>query len=359
MSKFEDALNRMKSWLTSPSAKNEGTFSIFNLRAVAQELALFRNDLEIMQDNNSISTAAGEYLDAKANDYGLTRHSAANATGDLTFTGNDGVNIPGGTIVQAPEYGVSFVTWQNVTISSGTATVGATCTVSGPAGNVEAGAINTMQAQVQGVTSVTNAAAFTGGMDAEDDETFRYRIYQKIRYPATSGNVYHYQQWATSVNGVGAVKVFPLWDGPGTVKVSILDANGDPADEELIEEVQNYIDPDEGHGGGQAPIGAVVTVSTATPKTVNVAATVELGATSSGIEAVEDAFTQRLKDYFHSIAYDGKTDGVSVAIVGRELLDTDGVIDYANLTLNGGTQAVTIGEEEVLQVGTVTLTEAP
>lgn len=320
---------------------------------------MVRNDMEIMNDNWSLDTAKGVYLDRLADGYGLYRHSAQCANGTVTFTGQEGAVVPSGTIVSAPEQGLRFSTVGDAVVSGTSAQATAICTVIGSVGNVPAGAINTLVAELDGISAVTNTEAFAGGYDREEDGNLRVRIYDKIRYPATSGNVYHYQQWATSVNGVGAVKVFPLWNGEGTVKVSILDTNGAPADEDLIEAVQNYIDPDEGHGGGQAPIGAVVTVSTATPKVVNVAATVELGATAAGIDAVEAAFEERLSAFFTSTAYDGETDGVSVALVGRELLDTPGVIDYAGLTLNGGTQAVTIGAEEVLQVGTVTLTEAP
>ena len=376
MSKFDDALNRMKGWLTSPGAKNEGTFSIFNIRAVAQEVAMMRNDTEIIFSNYTLKGAKGQYLDDKAEDYGMTRHYAENATGEVTFSGIDGTTVPGGTTVQAADYGVSFVTWNNVTIASGTATVGASCTTSGPAGNVGVGTVTTIPTQIQGVTSVTNVEAFSGGVDQEDDESFLYRIEQKIRYPATSGNRYHYQQWATSINGVGACDVIGLWDkdngynGAGTVKVSILDANLDAADEELIEEVKNYIDPDDGHGGGQAPIGAVVTVSTATEVPISVTATVELGATASDIETVKAAFAERLADSFHekaenyfqeddTIGTDEAVDSVSVAIIGRELLDTPGVIDYANLTVNNGTASVPLYREQIFTVGTITLTKAP
>ena len=162
------------------------------------------------------------------------------------------------------------------------------------------------------------------------------------------------------------VKVFPLWDkdngkeGAGTVKVSILDANGDPASAELISSVEEYIDPEpKANGLGQAPIGANVTIATATAKPCNVAATVELGATASGIEAIEAEFETLLDEYFHTLAYDGETDSMSVALVGRVLLDTPGVVDYANLTINGGTQSISIGDEEVITVGTINLTEAP
>lgn len=358
MSKFSDALERLKGYLVYPLSKIEGTFSMFNLRSVAQESALLSNNMEILEDNWSLDTASGEYLDKKVLDYGIYRRTASFSLGTVTFSGTDGVTIPVGTIVVATDYGVQFETRDDVTIDQGTATVNAQCISTGVIGNVPAGAINRLAEQIQGVSGVTNSDDFTGGAEREDDENLRMRTYFKIRYPATSGNVYHYQNWATSVSGVGAVKVFPLWNGPGTVKVSILDANGDPATEELIKEVQDYIDPDpQQHGGGQAPVGALVTVSTATPKVINVSASVEVSVSSS-IETIKEEFTKALKDYFKEVAYDEKTDSLSVARVGLILFQVQGVVDYTNLTINGGTSSVLVGEEEVFQVGTVDLTQA-
>lgn len=202
----------MRDALATPQSKNEGTFSMFNIRSVAQNHAIISNNVEIVNDNWSLDTAAGIYLDEKAKDYGMTRHYAQYATGLVTFTGTDGTTIPGGTIVAAPDYGVRFVTQESAIISQGTATA----------------------------------------------------------------------------------------------------------------------------------------------KPVNVSATVTLGSTGN-LETVKAGFTEALKAYFQQIAYDGETISVSPARVGNLLFAVQGVVDYANLTLNGGTAAVTIGEEEVLQVGTITL----
>lgn len=357
MSKFDDAVARMRNWLENPLSKIEGTFSMFNIRAVAKESAQIQNEMDIIEDNYSLDTAVGQYLDAKGFDYGMYRHSAQYAVGEVTFSGVDGTTVPGGTVVVAPEYGVQFLTQGSVVITQGTASVDVTCSTLGPSGNVPAGAINQIAQQIQGVSGVTNAAAFTGGTDREDDDNFRMRIYFKIRYPATSGNIYHYQQWATEVNGVGAVKIFPLWNGPGTVKVSVLDANGDPASEELMQNVEDHIDPEpKQHGGGEAPVGALVTVSTATAKEIHVSAKVQLGQTAGDIGSVQEAFREALSDYFHSVAYDGETVSISLARVGNILFGVPGVVDYTDLTINSGTDSVPIGEEEVPAVGTVTLT---
>lgn len=355
MSRFDDALARMKALIKNPLNLIEGTFTMFNLRAVAQESAVLQNIMAIIESNYALRTATGLYLDAKAEDYGLVRHYARPTWGGVTFYGNDGVVIPSSTVVAAPAYGVRFTVVGQVTIQDGEATASVQCLTEGSAGNVPANTVIQIVNKIPGVTSCTNKEAFTGGTDREEDEDFRERLYFKIRYPATSGNIYHYQQWATEVSGVGAVKVLPLWNGPGTVKVSIIDSEGRAADEDLIAEVQEYIDPEpQRNGGGQAPIGALVTVSTATEKPVNVAATVELG-TTGDLGTVKTEFTNSLTEYFAEIAYDNQTDGVSPAIIGYRLLQVPGVVDYTGLTLNGSTDPVTIGEEEILIVGEIDL----
>ena len=351
MSKFDDILARLKGFLEEPESKVEGTFSIFNLRAVAQEMALLRNEIEILNNNWALDSAAGVYLDKVADAYGVNRKGAQYAGGTITFSGVG--TLAAGTVLTAKN-GLGYMIESDATVAEGVdATVNAQCTSLGAAGNMAAGGFTV---QLIDGTNVTLAASseFSGGYDRESDDEVRRRVYDKIRYPATSGNVAHYKQWALEVSGVGAVKVFPLWNGAGTVKVSIIDANGMPASSTLVQTVQDYIDPDEGKGGGCAPIGAIVTVTTAEAVAVNVAAKVELG-TTGDLETAKAAFTAALTELFAGYAYDGVTDGVSAAIVGRELIDTVGVVDYADLTLNGGTAAITVGAEEVLTVGTVTL----
>ena len=71
--------------------------------------------------------------------------------------------------------------------------------------------------------------------EEETDGALLERLLFAVRQPATSGNVYHYIEWSTSVSGVGAVKVLPLWNGNGTVKVIVVDANKDTPSEELLQ----------------------------------------------------------------------------------------------------------------------------
>lgn len=366
MSKFDESLERLKGWLTNPLSKIEGTFSMFNLRAVAQESALVQNKIEVVEDNLYLDSAHGVYLDNKCRDYGTFRHLAQPSQGQVVFSGVKGTVIPVGTVVSAPDFGVRFfTTLAGIIGDDGTCAVDAQAETFGAGGNVPENTVVKVVKPIAGISSVSNPAPFDGGMDRETDGSLRYRTQQKNANPATSGNKQCYINWAMEVQGVGAVKVFSKKDmldlgmdtAKNNVKVSILDGNKEPADSELLKKVKDYIDPTDGRGDGQAPVGATVAVTTAKAKAVNISAKVDLG-TKGDLQAVKTDFEKSIKEFFNEIAYDGKTKNISVALIGFRLLQTAGVVDYTELTLNGGTVPIAIGIEEVLQAGAISLVEA-
>ena len=145
--------------------------------------------------------------------------------------------------------------------------------------------------------------------------------------------------------GVGAAKVFPLANGPGTVKVIVADANMSAAGAGLLQTVKNHIEE-------LRPIGADVTVASVVEKAVNVSADIRLQA-GRNLGTVQEAFRISLAAYLRKEALDMSY--VSMARVGNLLLGTDGIEDYSNLLLNGLSDNVSLSEEEIAVTGTVTL----
>lgn len=81
------------------------------------------------------------------------------------------------------------------------------------------------------------------GEEEEDTEILRKRYFDSFHSQAFGGNKKDYMDKTHSIPGVGAVKVAPVWNGAGTVKLTILDAGFRKADRALIEKVQQVIDP--------------------------------------------------------------------------------------------------------------------
>ena len=188
------------------NAVMEGSFSrdVINANSVEFENAYAEMSLIIQACFGT--TAWGDYLTAIASEFGVDRKEAVSSTGTVIIKGNAGSFIPKNSLF-AVKNGVQFSTDQAVKINeNGTIRVKVTCKTPGSAGNVVAHAINTIPLSISGVHSVDNDIAFTNGVDEETDEELRTRYLAYVREPATSGNVYHYKQWALSVAGVGDVR---------------------------------------------------------------------------------------------------------------------------------------------------------
>lgn len=212
----------------------------------------------------------GEWLTLAAAARGVYRKKATYASGKLLIKGAVGTAIPAGTkfsnsIPAGSSLTVKYYTTQNYAVigSDGTVEVEVISDEVGTAGNAQSGEINLNLADIQNLTSIGNSAAFTNGVDDEQDESLLARVLDKVRNPTSGGNKNDYKQWAKEVPGVAEVEVISLWNGPGTVQVIIIGAGGSPIPD-LVEAVKEHLDPSdhEGEGEGRAPIGAVVTVIT-------------------------------------------------------------------------------------------------
>ncbi len=511
----EDAIRqRMLDSLPADLDKAEGSYIWDALAPAAMELAQAAIWAQEVLRRVFASTTFGQYLDLRCEEHGLTRRAAVKATGQVIFTGTAGTTVPAGTRVATPADPVSgtasveFITTAAVTLdTTGSAAAPVEAVDAGVAGNVAAGAISLLVTPVPGISSVTNAASTSGGLDTEDDASLLARYLQRVRSPSAGGNKADYVNWALEVPGVGGVSVVPVRDGPGTVAVSIINTQHTPAEQALIDAVQNYIAPpwvDEAEaeamtlggygisidttladdtgdsvkmtynatgpgtishsltgilqqagvwqarvrlkadavtgtadllqvgvwnasgsiwtktgptsttdavvtlrasdlatafadkivtfywngtdqlelritrlttdatttiwvdrvvyrstfsqdtGTGKAPIGARVTVEPATAVLISISATLTIAA-GYNADSVKSAVTNNLQAYIRGLAFQADND-VRYVHIGQAILDTPGVVDYANLTVNGGTANIAIGQTEVAVLGSVTLT---
>lgn len=329
---FETILGRMLDRIPDDMDKREGSIIYDALAPAAMELAQMYAELDVVLRLAFGETSTGEYLDKRAADFGVYRKQATPAVRKGIFTdGNDvPFNIPIGSRFRLND--MVYVAIEKITDGQ----FRMQAETPGSAGNQEFGNLLPIE-PIEGLGTATLADVLIPGEDEESDESLRKRFLQKVREPGTSGNTADYKQWATEVAGVGSAKVTPLWNGPGTVKVTIVNTDMRPATTELVSQVQEYIEQ-------VRPIGASVTVASATGKPINVSANVVL-ASGYTLQNVQDAFAASLDKYLKEIAF--SMTYVSYAKIGTLLLSTPGVIDYNGLTVNGGTANVALQDEEV------------
>lgn len=338
----QQIMDKMLANVSADVDKSEGSYVYDAVAGVGTVLEDMYLDMGVQEDRYMIDSAIGDDLDAAAAILGVTRKPAAHAKVDLTVTTVGTVSIPKGSRFYAESEAVFYVSLSDAEIT-GSGLVQVECEEAGTIGNVPANTVLNMSDPPAGFESVTNIHPVTNGYDAEGDEEYRQRIYDRARTPATSGNVQHYLNWAREVTGVGDAKVFPLWNGGGTVKVVVVNSNKRAADDELVKVVHDHIEV-------VRPIGATVTVESAREKAVNISAKLTLDAGAS-LEQVKAAISASIAEHFRSIVF--KRSIVSYALVGAVFLDTAGVVDYADMTLNGTVSNIPLGENEIPVVGEI------
>lgn len=139
------------------------------------------------------ATSSGADLDSWVNDFGIARLAAFAASGQVTFsrfTATAQAAIPIGTQVETGDGNQTFsvtldaanvnysASLGGYVIAAGVASiiVPVAALTAGSGGNVVIGGISVFTSPLPGVDTVTNAAAFTNGADAETDAALRVRF---------------------------------------------------------------------------------------------------------------------------------------------------------------------------------------
>ena len=329
--------SNLKETLGSEISTIEGTFESDNIQANSYEFEKSYAEMEMIVEAAFADTSWDNFLTMRAAEMGVIRKEAVKAIGKVKVTGTAGAKIIKGSLFATPD-GTNFYTTADAVIGADkTAEIAIEAQVAGNDGNVKENTIVKIPMSIPGVHEVTNEAVTYDGFDKETDEDLKTRYFLKVRTPATSGNKNHYKQWAMAVAGVGNAKVFPTWNGQNTVKVVIVEANNGTANEELIERCFGYIEE-------QRPIGAIVTVTTAQPKTVNISAKID------GILDLEE-LRKKVNLYFKTFGFD--SGHVSIAKIGAYLISCTNVNDYDNLKLNGTEENVNLEVEELPVIGEI------
>lgn len=341
---YETILERMLARFPDTYDKRQGSVLRDLLSPKAIELAQAYTQMDNVLNLGFASTTTGELLERRASEQGITRKPAVQAEGYVTLSGAIGTIIPTGTRLSTDdENPIYFTTQSDVTLVTESANVLALAEIGGASGNVVADAITTVIGDLSGVVTVSNVEAFIGGLEAETDEELYDRYMEKVQSPITSGNKYHYISWAKSVPGVSDAKVYPLWNGPGTVKVVVINSEKRSPSQSVLDATISYIEE-------QKPLGATVTVGGVTEVPMNVSATLTLRS-GTDLETARLSIMEQVENYLKSVAFD--SDIVRYTGIGNAILDATGVIDYANLQVNGVSANIILESTEVPVIGAV------
>ncbi len=294
--------------------------------------------------------STGQYLDFHGTMAQVNRREAQYANVELLIKGEPGTIIPAESTfstatVSDEDEPVEFqISEQTFIGEDGTVTVSATAVNPGRESNVAEGTVTIMGKPITGVTSVTNPAKASGGTDEEDDETFRVRVLEGFASHDESyiGNDADFKKWAESVPGMGTAIVISEWNGPETVKIVCIDANGEAANKSILDAIYTKIMNPGRPLERLAPPNVILTVTPPELVKISYKFKVEL-MPDFEMDEVLQKFRENLEEYYKTVSADGEVKYTKICSV---LGSTDGVYDYTELSMNGSTKNIVITQEQ-------------
>ena len=375
---FDYLMEQALSQVPNTVDKRQGSIIYDALAPACYRLADFYNTLRNIYRDTFAETATGESLDLKVAEQGITRYPATFAIkkGYFASANEEPMAIPLGarfsTIsdINPITYVVTAAYAEDGVVQPGYYQL--KCEVAGVSGNEYSGTLTNIT-YVQGLAAATMLDLINPARDEETDEELRTRYFKMVNQKAFGGNIAQYDQELKEISGVGDVQIYPVWNGGGTVKLSIVDSEYNKCSNEFVNIVQNLIDPENstgvaGTGLGIAPIGHQVTVVTPTEYTANISATIVLmsgmsiGQVSTPIEnAIEAYFGTLRKNWGVSDEYNDYSLGIYISRITAAILTVPGVANVTNVQINGSAVDVALTENSTTQqlpiVGTVTINE--
>lgn len=347
---YENILNRMLARFPSTFDKREGSVLWDLLSPKAIELAQAYGDLDNVLKFTFASTTHGEYLDRKVEERGIEPRKFGRASGPVIINVPIGTEVVTGTRISTNDpTPIYFLTKETVVSDNDIVTVQAEAEEIGEKANVRAGTITVIYGDLASVATVSNPQDFTGGIDLESDEELLKRYLADVRTPSTSGNKYEYVEWAKEVPGIQEARCYPKWQGPGTVKVVVIDSKKRSPSAELLNQVYENIEV-------KRPVLADVTVAGVDEVSVDISVKLTLKP-NQDLEVSKSSLISNIQSYFESIAFEDTDDYmIRYTAIGNSILDATGVLDYSELKINNLTSNIALAETEVPVIGAVTIT---
>lgn len=224
------------------------------------------------------------------------------------------------------------------------------CETAGTAGNTIYGDLVPVD-YIDGLTSAEATAILIPGEDEEGTEALRQRYFDSFDAKGFGGNVQSYLDAANALDGVGATKVVPTWNGGGTVKLIIIGSDYGAASSTLVNSVQAAFDPSgsAGNGAGLAPIGHTVTVVSAGETDVAITTVLEF-ASGYSWSNLQSSIEAAMEDYMLSLRKewaDNDTTIVRISQIDTRLLAIEGINDVTGTKINGSASNLTVASANI------------
>lgn len=386
---FNGILQRMLSRIITNNPNidiREGSMIYNAVAPEALELAIAYDEMQNVLNESFITTASREYKIKKAQEVGIDTTEFDATAAIMRGEFNQQITVGSRWNLDLYNYTCTADLGQN---ESALYEYELTCEQLGGAPNTVTGDLTPIDVPPAGLTIARIVGVIISGRDeftnSEIDEYYNNRVNGTI----SDGNVAQYEQWLLATDGVGKFRIFSLGlsDMNSTpknnyVELCVLQEDGSPfetypADDKPHPEnglfrLQQQYDPafkstdgdgvkytSRGMGNGQAPIGALVDLTTATVHVCTVTcATVNGSATipedlRTAINAELDKYAKELAFTSPAVSGTALNRPVNVYDISAIILGVDGVSEITGVTLYDGStpkDSVPIADHEIPSV---------
>lgn len=374
---FEYLINKALSYVPDTLDKREGSIMYDALAPACMELSDYYMRLRQNYKDTYVMTAANDYLDYRMQEQGLERYQATYTIKRVDFATSTGAPMPVPLGVRLSTISETSVINYQVTMpyidKNGSIVPGAyqvTCETVGTVGNSYVGEVQMID-YVYGLATAIMSNTIVAARDMESDTEALTRYIQHVNVKPFGGNIAQYDEMVRGIDGVGEVQIYPTWQGPGTVLLSVIDPEYMPVTDDFIELLEAKIDPEnaignKGEGLGLAPYNHKVTVKTATPLPINIETNLSLvsGTTPAQVETdiithIDAYLLELRKEWGVPDQYNRHSLGVFVARINAAILQVGGIANVTNTKLNGVENDIVLTQTALLQqlpvIGTVIL----
>lgn len=324
---FESILSRMLAKVPNTIDKREGSMIYDAMAPAAVELAQAYIEMDAILNESFADTATRDYLIKRAAERGLSPTEATNAV----CRGEFNIDIPIGERFSLGDF--NYTVKNKIT----TGVYELVCETPGSTPNGNLGTLIPID-YIEGLQTAALTEVLIPGEEEEETETFRTRYYATLSTKSFGGNRSDYKEKVNAIAGVGGVKVYPVWNGGGTVKIVIINSDYGKASDTLVDTVQTELDPVQNHGEGIgiAPIGHVVTVETVTETLIDTESDITYQDGYS-FDEVKSYIESMVDDYFLELKKSWQENSLVIRISQLEsrLLNINGILDVTGTTING------------------------
>ncbi len=339
---YEAILSRMLDAVSNSLDKREGSIVYDALAPAAMELAQCYQELDFVMQETFADTASRSYLVKRCAERGITPEEATPSIIQGEFTPTtldllekrfnlDALNFVATEQIQDGVYKLK-------------------CETPGAIGNISSGTLLPLE-YIDGLQTATATALLIPGEDEEETEALRKRYFDDVMSQPYGGNQADYRFKVNALDGVGGCKIYPIWDGGGTVKIVIIDSEYCAPSSALVSSVQELIDPiaNQGEGIGIAPIGHTVTVVGAENVAINISTTLTYR-TGDDYTSAQVSIEAALDQYYKEIATGWEMEDsaiVRISQIESRLLDCNEILDIQNTSINGVQANLALGSNQL------------